>query len=89
MKTCYCVKCKAPFQMPDDYNRPILCEECDPAMNPPKTYADGIAQGRREAAEAAVALLRSLGPEEEWNEERLCKAILGTASDEKTDKGEI
>jgi hypothetical protein len=50
---------------------------------------DGIAQGRREAAEAAVALLRSLGPEEEWNEERLCQAILGTASAEKTDKGEI
>jgi hypothetical protein len=43
-------------------------------------------QGRRGAAEAAVALLRSLGPEEEWNEERLCKAILGTASAEKTDK---
>jgi hypothetical protein len=54
-----------------------------------KIKADGIAQGRREAAEAAVALLRSLGPEEEWNEERLCQAILGTASAEKTDKVEI
>jgi hypothetical protein len=70
--------------MPDDYNRPILCEECDPAMNPPKTYADGIAQGRREAAEAYCELCGACIPVLVK-----CKdyyAILGTASAEKTDK---
>jgi hypothetical protein len=53
-----------------------------------KQKADGIAQGRREAAEAWCSICDyiSLGCTEHCVNR---KAILGTASDEKTDKGEI
>lgn len=34
MKICKCRKCGTAFEMPDDYRGSILCEECDPAMNP-------------------------------------------------------
>jgi hypothetical protein len=58
-----------------------------------KTYADGIAQGRREAADAIRLHMHRQSwidsePGLESDIEELCGVILGTASDEKTDKGE-
>jgi hypothetical protein len=54
--------------------------------------ADGIAQGRREAADIVVKFLNSWAPRPRSHDELMAdlrETILGTASDEKTDKGEI
>jgi hypothetical protein len=82
----------------------VNCEKGDrfEAKNPPKTYADGIAQGRREAADIFEWLLgytdfrqREQGEGAYWWRKELrnrideAGIILGTASDEKTEKGEI
>lgn len=34
MKICKCVKCKKEFSMNDNFMGTILCEDCDPFMNP-------------------------------------------------------
>jgi hypothetical protein len=56
-----------------------------------KQKADGIAQGRREAAEAYCKICNNTYASA-CCDKSMCeqyKAILGTASAEKTDKGEI
>lgn len=34
MKIVKCIKCKYPFEMEDNFCGTILCESCDPHMNP-------------------------------------------------------
>jgi len=36
MKTVHCSKCKTPFYVPYNCPEHIICEQCDPQMNPPK-----------------------------------------------------
>ena len=33
MKICKCVKCGSEFEMPDNFYKMIICENCDPVMN--------------------------------------------------------
>jgi hypothetical protein len=68
-----------------------VCPMCEISRRHAADYeqglADGIAQGRREAAEAWCAMTCPFKcPDRTCNQ---YKTILGTASDEKTDKGEI
>ena len=37
MKIEKCCKCMREFEMPDSFIGSILCENCDPFMNPPQT----------------------------------------------------
>jgi len=43
MKTIRCIKCKTPYEVPDNFGTYLRCEDCDPFMNPPKkTYPHAI-----------------------------------------------